>query len=66
MSSKKVPLFTTGAPGQPSVKVNNPDPNTIYYNSYTGEQLPGRPSFNTPTGNTTGNTTFHGGSLYDR
>jgi hypothetical protein len=57
---KPVPIFTTGNVGQPSVPFI-PNSGTTFVSAYTGEILPGHPTFATPTGNTSGNIYFHGG-----
>lgn len=65
MSSKKIPVYTTGDVNVPSVKYT-PNSNTTYYSSYTGAKLNSHPTFNTPTDDPSGkNPTFHGGIAID-
>jgi hypothetical protein len=42
----KIPHYTTGGPGVPSIKVTNPG-EIPYYNAYTGERIP-TPQFGVP------------------
>lgn len=61
MANRPVPVFTTGGPGVPSVRAT-PGPGATFYSAYTGTQLPGHPTFSTPTDDPTGrNPTYHGG-----
>jgi hypothetical protein len=60
-SNNEIPLFTTGNMGLASTPFT-PNNNTIYISSYTGDVLPGRPTFQTKTDDSTGkNQTYHGG-----
>lgn len=61
MSSNKIPIYTTGNNGVPSVKFI-PNNNTEYFSAYTGNKLNGQPTFNTTTDDPSGkNKTYHGG-----
>jgi hypothetical protein len=61
MSSNKIPIYTTGNNGVPSVKFI-PNNNTKYFSTYTGKKLNAHPTFNTKTDDSSGkNKTFHGG-----
>lgn len=61
MSSNKIPVYTTGNDGVPSVKFT-PNNDTQYFSAYTGKKLDGQPTFNTKTDDPSGkNKTFHGG-----
>jgi len=63
-SAPKVPIFTNATVGVPSTTFT-PDANTVFVNAYNGAVLKEHPTFATPTGNTTGNLTFHGGVKVD-
>jgi hypothetical protein len=63
-SAPKIPIYTNALPGVPSTTFT-PDANTTFVNAYNGQILNAHPTFATPTGNTTGNTTFHGGVKVD-
>lgn len=61
MSSKKVPIHTTGNNGVASVKII-PNNDTEYFSAYTGKKLDTHPTYGTKTDDPTGkNKTFHGG-----
>ena len=61
MSSKKVPIYTTGDNGVASVKVI-PNKDTEYFSAYSGKKLDAHPTYNTITDDSTGkNKTYHGG-----
>lgn len=63
-SAPKIPIYTNATVGVPSTTFV-PNANTVFVNAYNGQVLPSHPTFSTPTGNTTGNTTFHGGVKVD-
>lgn len=60
-----IPIFTPGNIGTPSQKISVPNiQNPVFVSAYTGNTLPGHPSFATSTDDPTGkNPTFHGGIL---
>jgi hypothetical protein len=62
MSDKKVPTFTTGNIGKPSVTYV-PQVQDVYVNAWNGQILNSHPTFSTPTGLPSGhkNQFFHGG-----
>jgi hypothetical protein len=60
----KVPIFTNATVGVPSTTFT-PNASTIFVNAYNGTVLNEHPTFSTPTGNTSGNLTFHGGVKVD-
>lgn len=62
MSSKKIPIFTTGNVGTPSQPFTPKEPMT-YVNAWNGKVLKDLPTFGTPTGLPKGhkNEYFHGG-----
>jgi len=63
-----IPIFTTGNVDVPSVKV---DPKTlndqpVFVSAYTGNILPGHPTFTTQTDDPSGkNPTYHGAILIE-
>jgi hypothetical protein len=63
-SAPKIPIYTNASVGIPSTTFT-PDANTVFVNAYNGQVLSSHPTFATPTGNTSGNTTFHGGVKVD-
>ena len=63
-SVPKIPIYTNATVGVPSTTFI-PNANTVFVNAYNGQILQSQPTFSTPTGNTTGNTTFHGGVKVD-
>ena len=60
-----IPVFTPGSIGVPSTRVDiGQIQNPVFVSVYTGQVLPGLPTFSTPTDDPTGrNRTFHGGIL---
>ena len=65
MTSRQIPVYTPGNINLPSVRVNvGQIQNPVYVSSYTGNILPGCPTFSTPTDDSSGrNPTYHGGIL---